>query len=58
MQAESETSAAPPIELSTALDFSVEGLETLDAPGFLGWDKDTWVGFAAGAGLAAGIAAT
>lgn len=39
-------------------DFAVEELETLDAPGFLGWDKETWAGFAVGAGVTAGILAT
>jgi hypothetical protein len=39
-------------------DFAIEELDSLDAPGFLGWDKETWAGFAVGAGLTAGILAT
>ncbi|MFH9069374.1 hypothetical protein [Streptomyces alboflavus] len=41
-----------------AQDFAVEELEALDAPGFLGWDKETWLGAAIGGGLTAGIALT
>ncbi|MEU3371263.1 hypothetical protein ACFYM2_26045 [Streptomyces sp. NPDC006711] len=45
-------------EAAFALDFTVEELEVLDAPGFLGWDKETWLGAAIGGGVTAGIALT
>ncbi|MEV0449772.1 hypothetical protein [Streptomyces sp. NPDC050600] len=51
-------SFAQTAEAGFALDFAVEELETLDAPGFLGWDKETWLGAAIGGGLTAGIALT
>ncbi|MFH8750573.1 hypothetical protein ACH4GK_16585 [Streptomyces rimosus] len=47
-----------PQGVSGSMDFVVEELETLDAPGFLGWDKETWLGAAIGAGATAGIALT
>ncbi|MFE9631878.1 hypothetical protein [Streptomyces sp. NPDC006463] len=53
----STTENLSPLAESTT-DFAVEELETLDAPGFLGWDKETWLGAAIGGGLTAGIALT
>ncbi|MEU8514464.1 hypothetical protein AB0C76_23145 [Kitasatospora sp. NPDC048722] len=46
------------VDFENLPEFDVEELEMLDAPGFLGWDKETWAGFAVGAGISAGILAT